>query len=314
VTPPRLGLQGSGQLVGGTPDPGFFRAVAELAEETGYHSIWAGDHVSFHNPILDVTVALASFVARTERIRVGAGVVLLPLRHPSLVAREFASLDYLSGGRVVLGVGVGGEGGKDFEAVNIDPGERGARTDEAMLALGELFRGRAASFSGQFFSFAGITIEPPAAQPGGPPLWVGGRSPAARRRAGRLGDGWMPIWVSTGTFREGVEDVRRHAVEADRDPAAIAAAVVCPALIDEDDGRARDRLAEHLSRRYGMAAEPHLVARYCIAGTPETCAGRVREYAEAGAEHVIFNLGCGHDEFLEQAMRLHTACEASTAA
>src|SRR5207302_10645925 len=116
----KLGLQGSGQLVDGLPDLGFFRAVAELAESVGYDSIWAGDHLSFHNPILDVTVALACFAARTERIAIGAAVVLLPLRHPSLVAREFASLDYLSGGRVVLGVGVGGEGGKDFEAVGVD--------------------------------------------------------------------------------------------------------------------------------------------------------------------------------------------------
>ena len=202
----KLGLQGSGQLVDGPPDPGFFRAVAELAESIGYDSLWAGDHVSFHNPILDVTVALSCFAARTERIALGAGVVLLPLRHPSLVAREMASLDYLSGGRVVLGVGVGGEGGKDFEAVGVDPRERGARTDEAMRALRELFSGPEASFHGRFFSFEGITIEPSPVQPGGPPLWVGGRSPAAQRRAGRLGDGWMPIWVSAERFAAGLAE------------------------------------------------------------------------------------------------------------
>ena len=89
----KLGIQGSGQMVGPLPDAGLFRAVAELAEEVGYDSIWAGDHVSFHNPILDVVVALSCFAARTERITNGAAVVLLPLRHPSLVAREFASLD-----------------------------------------------------------------------------------------------------------------------------------------------------------------------------------------------------------------------------
>jgi probable F420-dependent oxidoreductase len=298
----RLGLQGSGQLVDGVPDPGFFRAVAELAERTGYDSVWAGDHVSFHNPILDVTVALATFAEATERIAVGAGVVLLPLRHPSLVAREFASLDYLSGGRVVLGVGVGGEGGKDFEAVGVDPRERGARTDEAMLALRALFAGPEAAFSGRFFSFAGITIEPGPARAGGLPLWVGGRSAAARRRAARLGDGWMPIWVSAERFAAGLDEVRRHAGAAGRDPASIAAAVVCPALVGED---APSRLARHLERRYGMSVEPKLVERYCIAGPAEVCAARMREYADAGAEQLIVNVGCGAgDEFLDQAARL----------
>jgi len=299
---PKLGLQGSGQLVGGAPDPGFFRAVAELAESAGYDSLWAGDHVSFHNPIVDVTVVLAAFAAWTEEITIGAGVVLLPLRHPSLVAREFASLDYVSGGRVVLGIGVGGEGGKDFEAVGVPPSERGARTDEAMAVLRVLFAGPEASFSGRFFSFEGVTIEPGAAQLGGPPLWVGGRSGAALRRTGRLGDGWMPIWVSAESFAEGMAEIRRHAEEAGRDPEAIAAAVVCPALVGDDAG---DRLARHLEQRYDMQVEPHLVDRYCIAGPSEQCAARVREYADAGAEHVIVNIGCSAgDEFLDQAERL----------
>jgi probable F420-dependent oxidoreductase len=300
----KLGLQGSGQLVGRLPDPGYFRAVAELAEEVGYDSLWAGDHVSFHNPILDAGVALSCFAARTERITVGAAVVLLPLRHPSLVAREFASLDYLSGGRAVLGVGVGGEGGKDFEAVGVDPRERGARTDEAMRALRELFSGADASFTGRFFSFTGITIEPQPEQPGGPPLWVGGASGAARRRAGRLGDGWVPIWISPERFAEGMDDVRRHAEEAGRDPGAVAAAVMCPALVG---GGSRERLVAHLEERYSMEVKPHLVERYCIAGPEEECAVRIRDYADAGVEHLIFNIGCAAgDELLDQAQRLAT--------
>jgi probable F420-dependent oxidoreductase len=270
--------------------------VAELAESLGYDSIWAGDHVSFHNPIVDVTVALATFAARTERILIGSGIVLLPLRHPSLVAKEFASLDWLSGGRVVLGVGVGGEGAKDFEAVGVPVGERGARADEGLRALRELFRGEA-SFAGRFFSFEGLRIEPRPAQPGGPPLWVGGRSPAAIRRAGLLGDGWMPIWISADRFASGLAESRAFGRE-------VAGAVVLPALVDDDGERARERLAAHLARRYRLDVEPHVVSRYCCAGTPDECAARVREYADAGAEHVILNLGCGPDEFLAQVERL----------
>jgi probable F420-dependent oxidoreductase len=292
-----LGIQGSGQWVEGMPDPGLLRAVAELAESLGYDSLWAGDHVSFHNPIVDVTVALSAFAARTERIAIGAGIVLLPLRHPSLVAKEFASLDWLTGGRVVLGVGVGGEGAKDFEAVGVSPRERGARTDEAMLALRELFRGGPASFSGRFFSFSGVQIEPGPAQPGGPPLWVGGRSAAAIRRAGRLGDAWMPIWISAERFAEGLAAARAHGRQ-------VAGAVVLPALVDDDGARARERLRGHLAARYSMDVEPHLVERYCCAGTLEECSKRVQAYAAAGAEHVVLNVGCGPDGFLAQVEHL----------
>jgi probable F420-dependent oxidoreductase len=272
---PLFGIQGSGQLVEGPPDPGLFRDIAQTAEDLGYDSIWAGDHISYRNPILDVVVALSTFAAVTERITIGAGVVLLPLRHPSIVAKEFASLDYVSSGRVVLGVGVGGEGELDFAAVGVDPRERGARTDEAMRALRELFRGGAAAFEGRFFSFEGIEIEPRPARPGGPPLWVGGRSEAAIRRAATLGDGWMPIWVSPERFRASHEELPAHVVRA----------VTLPAHVGD-----KRRLYEHLRRRYTGDFGEHVVDRYCVAGSSEECAARVLEYVEAGAQHVVFNI------------------------
>jgi probable F420-dependent oxidoreductase len=275
-----FGIQGSGQQVGGAPDPGFYREIAQAAEELGYDSIWAGDHVSFRNPLLDIVVALSTFAAVTERITLGAAVLLLPLRHPSIVAKEFASLDYVSGGRVILGVGVGGEGEKDYEAVGVDVHERGARANEAMRALRELFAGRPASFRGRFFSFDGISIEPGPAQPGGPPLWVGGRSDAAIRRAATLGDGWMPIWVSVERFRSGLEQLPGHVVPA----------VTLPAHVG-----GRRALYEHLRLRYAGDFSEHVVDRYCVAGTPEECAARVREYVEAGARHVVFNVAAPED-------------------
>jgi probable F420-dependent oxidoreductase len=270
-----FGIQGSGQQLGASvPDAGRLRELAQAAEELGYDSIWAGDHISYRNPILDIVVALSTFAAATERITIGAGIVLLPLRHPSVIAKEFASLDHVSGGRVVLGIGVGGESGKDFEAVGVDPRERGARTDEAMRALRELFGGHA-SFSGRFFAFEDVEIEPGPAQPGGPPLWVGGRSPAAIRRAATLGDGWIPIWVSPARFARGLEELPGH----------IARAVTVPAHVGS-----KRKLYEHLRQRYAGDFTEHVVDRYCVAGTPEECAGRVREYADAGAQHIVFNI------------------------
>ncbi len=270
----RFGIQGSGQHVNGAPDPGVFRELAQTAEALGYDSIWAGDHISYRNPILDVVVALTTFAAVTERITLGAGVVLLPLRHPSVVAKEFSSLDYVSGGRLILGVGVGGEGAKDFEAVGVPVGQRGARTNEAMRALRALFSG-SGTFSGRYFAFEGIEIEPRPAQAGGPPLWVGGRSEPAIERAATLGDGWIPLWVSPERFAAGCEQLSEHVVPA----------VALPAHVGE-----RRHLYEHLRQRYSGDFSEHVVDRYCIAGSPEECAARLREYLDAGARHVVFNV------------------------
>jgi len=275
-----FGIQGSGPLVGGAPAPAHFARVARAAEEVGFDSLWAGDHVSFHEPLLEQTVALSLFAAVTERIALGAGVVILPLRQPALVARAFASLDYLSGGRAILGVGVGGEHPRDFAAVGVLKRERGARTDEAMCALRELFASPTASFAGRFFSFDGISIDPRPVQEGGPPLWVGGRSDAAIRRAGRLGDGWIPIWVSPERYARGLEQLGVEAAGRE-----VTAAVVLPTLVG---GSVEDARA-YLSRRYATEFAAHAIERYCLTGSVEECAARVAEYVEAGARHVVFH-------------------------
>lgn len=254
-----FGVQGSGPLVSGVPDPSHYEHIAQAAEAAGFDSLWASDHVAFHHPLLDVTVALATFAAVTDRIKLGAGVLLLPLRAPALVAREFASLDYVSGGRVILGVGVGGEHPADFEAVGVPVEERGARTNESMRVLRGLFAREA----------------PSPAQPNGPPLWVGGRSDAAIRRAAHLGDGWMPLWVSPERYAEGLARVGRERT----------AAVVLPALV----GGAIEEARVSLSHRYGTDFSTRAVERYCVVGSQAQCAERVAEYVAAGAEHVVFH-------------------------
>lgn len=269
-----IGIQGSGQLTDGAPDPGRYRAIAELAEELGYDSIWAGEHLSFHNPILDLGVALAVFAAVTERI--------------------------------LLGVGVGGQGAQDFEAAGVPLAERGSRADEGIAALRRLFADRPASFSGCHYRFRNVSIEPAPVQPGGPPILVGGRSEAAQRRAGALGDGWLPYLVSPRTFAAGVETVRAHALAVDRDPTELRHGVVAFARVEDDGVRAREAAREHLSQRYGMRFEPYHVEHLCVAGTPEECSVRVQAYADAGASHLALNPAVDGDGFLSQVERLRT--------
>jgi probable F420-dependent oxidoreductase len=288
--------------MGEVPDRRQLGRLAVAAEQRGFDSIWAGDHVSFHHPLVDVTVALAACSALTERIVLGAGVLLLPLRAPALVAREFSSLDYLSGGRVIIGVGVGGESPKDFEAVGVPVRQRGARTDEAMAVLRELMSGRRVSFTGRFSRFEDVRIEPAPVQPGGPPLWVGGRSEAAIRRAAALGDGWLPLWVSPERLAEGLEEVRRQA-----DGRPVTAAVSLPALVDGSAEEAR----LYLSRRYATEFSSHAIDRYCLVGPPERCAARAREYVAAGAEHLVFTPAVEPGRIAGQIERLAEVADAA---
>jgi probable F420-dependent oxidoreductase len=299
-----VGIQGSGQLADTLPDPGRYKAVAELAEELGYDSLWAGEHLSFHNPILDLGVALGAFAAVTQRIVLGAGVVLLPLRHPALVAKQAASLDWLSGGRLLLGIGVGGEGAKDFEAAGVPIAERGARADEGIRALRALFGDEPASFAGRFYRFEDILIDPPPARAGGPPILVGGRSESAQRRAGRLGDGWLPYMISPRRFAAGVEAVDAYARAAGRDPDGLSHGLVAFARVEDDGERARESAILHLSQRYGTRFERHHVEQLCVVGSPEECAERLRAYADAGVAHISLNPATEDDDLLEQVRRL----------
>lgn len=299
----RFGIMASGQHPEGMPDPSELRAVAHGAERLGFDSLWVGDHLSFKNPILEGIVALTALAAWTEAIALGTGVLLLPLRHPSLVAKQVASLDYLAGGRVVLGVGVGGEGDKDFEAVQVPKNERGARTDEAIEVLRRLWTGAAASYEGRHYRFRDVVVQPPPARPGGPPVWVGGRSAAALRRAGRRGDGWLAYMVSTEGFAEGWSTVSAEAAARGRD-GAVTPALMLPTCVADDADVARRQLSDHLSKRYGRPYERHVIERYCAAGTSEEVRHRVAGYAEAGLRHVVFLPGGPPHRRLEELERL----------
>lgn len=287
MTTVRFGVVGSGQQPERMPEAAFFRTVARTVEDLGYDSLWATDHLSFAHPILEGLVALSFFAGCTQRLELGTGIYLLPLRHPSVVAKQVASLDVLAGGRVLFGIGVGGESDRDFAAVGIPAEERGARADEAIDAVRTLWTRRSASFHGRFFRFDDVTIDPPPVRV--PPIWVGGRAPKALARAGRRGDGWLAYLQSVGGFTQGLTTVRQEAADAGRDPAAVTGAVMLPVLVRSDGTRARRELAEHMAARYGRPFAEHQVDRLCLAGTTAACLDRLGAYLDAGARHVVLN-------------------------
>src|SRR3954447_20396941 len=155
----------------------------EYLESLPLASLWVGGHVASPNPSPEAMVALAWLAARSERVRVGTAILLLPLYPPAIVAKQIADLDRATGGRVTLGVGVGGEYPGEFRACQVPVGERGARTDEAIPLLRRLWSGKRVSHDARFYAMDDVRIHPAPAQAGGVPIVVAGRQPVAMRRA-----------------------------------------------------------------------------------------------------------------------------------
>jgi probable F420-dependent oxidoreductase len=266
----------------------------------GYDSAWTSEHVFFYFPTFDALTSLAAMAARTARIKLGTAVFLLPLRPAALAAKEIASVDILSKGRVILGVGVGGEFPKEFEALGSPVKERGRRTDEAIQVMKLLYTQDNVTFDGKYTKLPGVTLMPKPVQPGGPPVWVAGRSEAAIRRAGRLGDGYLPYLFDPKRLRESLAKVREEAEKAGRDPAALTCGIYQFICLADSYEEAKKLSAEDLSRRYNQPFE-NLVDRYVVMGTADDCVKRLGDFAEAGATHfILVPLVRGGEDFMPQ--------------
>lgn len=271
-----------------------FELVQRL-EVVGYDSVWTGDHMSFHNPIHESITLLATYAPITKRIKLGVGVYLLALRSPAVAAKQAATLDVLSGGRLVFGVGVGGENPKEFELCGIPHKERGARVNEAIDAVRTLWRDTPASFHGRFTRFDGVSIDPkPVQQP--PPIWIGGRSDAALARAGRQGDGWMSYVVQADRYAQSLDKIRAAAATAGRSMEKFTAAHLVFITVGRDYEAAKRAWVSVLSTRYAQDFEP-LAKRYGVIGTPEQCAEQLERFRAAGCNYFVMGaIGDPRDE------------------
>ena len=259
---------------------------AERVEELGFDSLWVSEHMLFYVPTFDAITVLAAFAARTQRILLGSAILLLPLRHPTVVAKEVASLDIISNGRIILGVGVGGEFPREFVACGVPVKERGRRTDEAIEVMRKLWSESGVNHEGRFFRLEDANMQPKPVQKPGPPIWIAGRSEAAIKRAARLGDGYMPYLFSPERYRDSLEKVSAFAQQRGRDPTTIEAGLYQFICLADTYEEARQRANQDLSLRYNQPFD-RIVDRYCVLGTPDQCAERLGQYVEAGVRHFI---------------------------
>jgi probable F420-dependent oxidoreductase len=210
----KIGIFGIGSGI--CADPAVARQVAQAAERAGLESLWTGEHVVLPDPrvspspaepdfaMLHPSTVLAYLAAVTERVKLGTGIVLIAQRNPVVLAKEIASLDVLSGGRLIFGIGAGYLE-PEFRALGVPFAERGARTDEFVAAMRVLWRDEEPVFDGRFVGFAHVQQRPRPTQSGGPPIVVGGASDAAIERAVRLGQGWYGFAMDVAAAKGCIE-------------------------------------------------------------------------------------------------------------
>ena len=276
-------------FMGMATDIASARKIAEFAETHRFDSVWTGDHMAFPMPILDPLLQLELIAAFNPKITVGSAVYLLPLRHPAPVAKQVATLDRLIGGRFIFGVGVGGEFPIEYEVCGVPVKERGARLGEAIPILKGLWSGEAFHSDGVFYPIPEVTMLPPPVQPGGPPIWCGGRSSAALDRIGRMADGWISYVVTPEKYRQGLETIAGAAEQAGRTIDRFGTAHLLFAWIDDDYDRALDAATEHLSMRYAMDFRS-AARRYAALGSPADVAAKIAEFRDAGLRHIILDM------------------------
>lgn len=266
--------------------PGEDLAFLPRLEELGFDSVWTSEHILFYGPTLDATVVLGAFAAKTSRIKLGSAIVLLPLRNPTVMAKAAATIDVLSSGRLLLGIGVGGEFPKEFEATGVPVNERGARANEAIRVMKQLWTEDDTSFHGRWTRFEAVTMRPKPPQPGGPPIIVAGRSEAAMRRAARLGDGYMPYLFTPERFAAAKQTIEQEAERRGRDLTGFHWTVYQFTSVAQTYDEAHERAIVSLSRQYNQDFTA-IAARYCALGTVEQAAERLRAFVAAGARHLI---------------------------
>ena len=271
---------------------------ARAAEALGYEFVATGEHVFFYGPVGNGLIQLAAAAGATTSIKLMSAITLVPLYPASLLAKQVATLDMVSGGRFNLGVGVGGEFAKEFEACGVPVNERGARTNEALRLMKRLWTEDNVSFDGRFCTLSGVTLAPKPSSP--PPIWISGRSEAAMSRCARYGDGWLPYMYTPERLADSLASITTFGDSEDRTEPVKPGLYIFFA-VHEDGARGLKMATERLSVQYNQDFSK-LVGKYALAGSPDDCIARLREYIDAGARTIILNSACpgGYVEENEQ--------------
>jgi alkanesulfonate monooxygenase SsuD/methylene tetrahydromethanopterin reductase-like flavin-dependent oxidoreductase (luciferase family) len=280
-------------------------AWAQEAEAAGVDGVFVGDHVTFYGAGSDALIKLAPIAAVTTKLKLQTCVYLLALRHPTPVALQAAMVDQLSHGRLIMGIGIGGEDPNEWWACGVDPKTRARRTDESMQIMHSLWTQEQTSFDGKYFSVKDVSMRPKPFRTGGVTMQVGGRSDAALRRTARYADGWTGIWVSVRRFSEAGEKIAEFAADAGRGDVLFPRGMQVWMGVDADRETARKKVAGSMEAFYRIPFAGF--EKYTPYGTPEEVAEFIAPYIEAGCEHLNFVAADAPDAVLERSLAVRDA-------
>jgi probable F420-dependent oxidoreductase len=293
----QLGLAIPQTFLQGSVDGRALREFLTRADTLGFHSAWVVEQIVGTLPSLEPLTLLTWAAALTQRIRLGSAVLLTALRSPLHLAKSLASLDHLSGGRLIVGVGLGGNA-KIYPAFALDAKRRAARFAEGLRLMKRLWTEPRVSFAGEFWQLEGTAMEPKPVQKPHPPVWFGAHHPDALRRAVELGDGFMGAGsIGTTEFAEEVKRLHGFLAEAGRDPERFPVGKRVYIAIDRDRDRAARRLGEWFGAFYGR---PELAARVAVWGDVPECLDALGRVTAAGAHLILLNPVFDEAEQLER--------------
>lgn len=278
VHAPALGLV----LPPAVPSESLWSAV-QAAEDGGIGSIWVTDRTISDMPWLETMTVLGGLAARTSRVTIGTSVLAVARRNPVLTAHAFGTAQYLSGGRVVAGIGLGGARPAEYTLAGAALDRRGRVTDEYLDVMRRLWAEGSVDYAGDEFTCAGLELCPRPERR--IPVWIGGQTPASYRRAGRLGDGWLPAFLPAQGYAGAWAQVCEHAEAAGRQPSEITRAVYTLAAIGRTQAEAEARLDPFMRSVFGAPLE--VLSFACLYGTPERWVDMIGRFGEAGAQHVL---------------------------
>ncbi len=299
--PPKLGylLPTREQIMEGKPAAAPLLALAARAEAEGFDTVWIGDSLTAR-PRHDPLTLLAAVAGRVPRIGLGTAVLLPALRNPVVLAHQVATLDQISEGRLILGVGLAQDVPNiraEFAAAGVPFEKRIGRMLEALRLCRALWSGQPVDWDGRW-TMKQAVVAPVPHRPGGPPLWIGGNLPASLERAGKHFDGWFPIAPAPDAFGAGLGHVRAVAAAAGRDPASLTGAMYLTLSVDENAAAAEERLNGFLERYYGQPAPVLRRRQASYAGPAAGVAQWLDAYAKAGASHLCLRFAGGHEAHL----------------
>jgi probable F420-dependent oxidoreductase len=283
-TDAKLGILVPGMFGGTPPTLGEFSGFFRRAEELGYDSLWVIDRVFHPVNIIDPMALLTVAATVTERVRLGTAVLLFVLRNPILVAKSTATLDYLSGGRLTLGISLGGRD-NEFDPLGVDVRQRVSRFNEGLEVMRRLWSERDVTHHGRYFSLDSVNVDPKPVQQPSIPVIIGGSADSALQRAAEHTDGWVAGGAATPeVFATAWGKVRDYAAAAGKDPGTLQSAKLIYTYVDTDRDRAKRALEEFTHAYYGPQYD---VENVCAFGRPEDCAEKLQAYIDAGAQTVM---------------------------